>query len=361
MKLFKFNKNITTAWSTVNNVAAGKGRGGIDTQHLKIAPNETKTVFEMNGSAIINRIWMTLNFPDLENHPDNEQRNRSLVINIFWDNSETPAVSAPFGDFFGHIMGRDIPFHNELFADSVGKSYLCFIPMPFKEGVKISVTNNFTEDVVVYHEINMSILNKWDEDNLYFHACYHRENPGILGKPFELLPQIKGSGRFLGSHIGINTNPIVNSRWTEGTTNIYLDGDSEHPSLMSGAIEDYYGSAWAWDTCFCHPHSGRLLRDVKEGTEIGAHSFYRYHIADPVYFKEECRVTMGRSSGLTAKDFRKMVDENQEVLNHIKTELPLDEIDKLENWWDLVLFDKDDDWSGVAFFYLNKPDNILCP
>ena len=54
---------------------------------------------------------------------------RSLRIDMCWEGETRPAVSAPFGDFFGIALGRKSAFESALFADPEGRSFNCFVPM----------------------------------------------------------------------------------------------------------------------------------------------------------------------------------------------------------------------------------------
>ncbi len=341
-----------TAWATVNNTSALPGRGGLDCRVAKLLPGEDVVIADIKGCGTIRRIWMTLNFPDLKEF-DNAVRSQALRLKIYWDGSEEPAVSVPLGDFFGHIMGVDMPFQNALFSDPTGRAYTCRIPMPFKESFLMKVSNEYTERVLVYHEINMTLDEEWDDDQLYFHAHWRQEQPCPLGYDFEVLPEVRGKGRYLGAHIGVKTGQEVNSRWAEGNAKIFIDDDGEHPTLHSGSVEDYYGSAWGWDVCFAHPHSGRLLREVTVG-ELGRHSFYRYHVADPVFFSSRCCVKMSQRSALIAKEYRELARKEKDLMKYIRPDLSPEEINALEEW-ELVHFNRSDDWQAVAFFYLDAP------
>ena len=62
---------------------------------------------------------------------------RSLKLEMFWDGGTRPAVSVPFGGFFGMGPGRTTKYHNAFFANPEGRSFLSFIPMHFKKGAKI--------------------------------------------------------------------------------------------------------------------------------------------------------------------------------------------------------------------------------
>jgi len=142
----------------------------------------------MEGPGIINRIWITIN----DRSPN---MLRSLVINMYWDNEKKPAVSVPLGDFFGTGLGKTAVYENALFANPEGRSFNSFIQMPFKKAARIELVNESDADLtMVFYDINLQLLKKWDEHYLYFHSYWHRDTSTILAKDFEILPEIKGKG-----------------------------------------------------------------------------------------------------------------------------------------------------------------------
>ena len=97
----------------------------------------------------------------------------------------------------------------------------------------VVIANESSENLThIFYDINLTLLDKWNEDMLYFHCYWNRENLTTLGKDYTVLPEIKGEGRFLGVSFGVNPNPAYRgSWWGEGETKIYLDGDKDLPSL----------------------------------------------------------------------------------------------------------------------------------
>ena len=182
----------------------------------------TKILLNMNGPGIINRMWVTIS----DRSP---AMLRSLVLNIYWDNEEKPAVSVPFGDFFGIGLGKTAVYENALFANPEGRSFNSFIQMPFKTAARVELVNESGTDLpMVFYDIDLQLLKNWDEDFLYFHSYWHRDTATVLAEDFEIMPPVKGKGRFLGSNISINANPdYKDCWWGEGEVKIYLDGDNQ--------------------------------------------------------------------------------------------------------------------------------------
>ena len=370
MKLYEMPKGVNTRWFSFENTSGGRGAGALDNKGWKgrafdkLLVGETKTVLDVKGSGEIRRMWFTTA------HSLNPEVRRSLRIDIYWDGSDKPAVSCPFGDFFGIGLGGAAPFECQFFASPEGSSFNCFIPMPFRTSARVTITNEWTEILHhLFYEINVLLDVEHGEDMLYFHAHWRRESPTTLGKDFDILPKIRGRGRFLGCNLGVIPDPEYGTWWGEGEFKVWF-GDDEHPTLCGTGTEDHIGSAWG-QGLYAHRTQGcPLIYDV----EPSAWAFYRYHIDDPIYFHEACRVaiqTIGGAGkehiiGLIKKGlpltpisidpddktmpFTHLMDLEQPV-NLERPEIP-------DGWCNYMT---QDDWSGVAYFYLDAPESCLPP
>jgi hypothetical protein len=102
-------------WNSFENPTSGKGTEGLENKGVKgrmsdiLKAGETKVLMDVDGAGIITRMWFTIN-------NRSPQMLRSLKIEMFWDGIEKPAVSAPFGDFFGNGLGRMVVHESELFS-----------------------------------------------------------------------------------------------------------------------------------------------------------------------------------------------------------------------------------------------------
>jgi Protein of unknown function (DUF2961) len=363
--LFQYSDNVEPRWVSFENITGSKGRGGMENNGAKghacdsITAGATKTLLKMDGPGIINRMWVTIN----DRSPE---MLRSLIINMYWDNEVKPAVSVPFGDFFGIGLGKTAVYENALFANPEGRSFNCFIQMPFKKAARIELVNQSSVDLpMVFYDIDLQLLNKWDDSFLYFHSYWHRDTATVLEKDFEILPTIKGKGRFLGSNISVNANPkYKDCWWGEGEVKIYLNGDDKYPTMVGSGTEDYIGTAWGQGQ-FSTRFTGCLIADSKNLQW----AFYRYHITDPVYFKTDCRVTIqqigGNNKDIVIALLKQKVDLvpvtvhkapvitkifNKEIIANL-------EDPALPNSW--TNFYRSDDLAATSYFYLDSPKNDL--
>ncbi|HEY5586168.1 MAG TPA: glycoside hydrolase family 172 protein [Ruminiclostridium sp.] len=367
MEIYEKNNKEETHWSSFENPTGGKGIGGMDNRGAKgkasegLDAGESKTIFNITDGGIINRIWITMS----DRSPEIL---RSLIIQMFWDGSEKPAVSVPLGDFFCAGLGILLPFENELFSSPEGKSFNSYVPMPFYKSALIVIKNESNKAIThFFYDINYIIKNMDKNEAYYFHAYWNRQNSTVLGEDYEILPNIKGEGRFIGTNIGIISNPVYNgSWWGEGEVKIFIDDDKEYPTLVGTGTEDYIGTAWGQGV-FNHRYQGCLVSD----TSSGSYSFYRLHIKDPIYFNSNCKVTIQQMGGANKEKLIEIRDGggaiqvissdsegNFRKLHEISPGISPDDPSILPGSW--LNFYRQDDFSATSYFYLNHPESGLC-
>jgi hypothetical protein len=354
-----------TRWSSPENPNGQKGKGAMENFGAKghasypLEAGGSLDLLNIREQGVINRIWITVS----DRSP---QLLRSLKLEMFWDNEEKPAVSAPLGDFFGVGLGQMARFHNALFSDPEGRSFNCYIPMPFRKGARITLTNESGQRVShVFFDIDYQLTRQWQPTDLYFHAYWHRDTATTPGRDFELLPPVEGKGRFLGVNVGINANPLYKDLWWgEGEVKMHLDGDKDYPTLAGTGTEDYIGTAWGQGLFFTD-YTGCLIADGKNLQW----AYYRYHIPDPVFFKSACRVTIQQLGGGPSAQVWELqkqkiillpttIDDGQKYQGLYRKEHPaqLENTPPTAGWTN---FYRSDDVSATAYFYLNSPSDPL--
>ena len=345
--------NIQTRWASAENWKGEKGVGGQANAGRKGSPafllkaGESKVLAEVSGqSGMVRRIWTTIN----DRSP---KMLRGIKIEMYWDGADKPAVAAPIGDFYGHGLGRMATFQNALFSSPEGRSFNCRIPMPFKTGMKIVVTNETDKDLrMFFYDVNYTLGDEHPDDVLYFHAHFRRENPTTLKEDYELLPKVAGRGRYLGALVGVkpNTQKYGKSWWGEGEVKVYLDGDTKLPTLCGTGTEDYIGTGWGQGQ-YAQTYQGCPIADSKAFEYV----FYRLHIPDPVYFHQDARVTI-QQIGYFGKSHHEIFKKEGIPFKAGPGKVPLD-LKKQPGG----LFERQDDWSSCAYFYLDSPKSELPP
>jgi hypothetical protein len=363
-------EGVQTRWASAENVNAEKGKGGMSNKGAKgdaytlIAPGTTQTIFDQKGAGIITKIWSANSLLwSAENR-------RKVKIEMFWDDEDKPAVSVPFTDFFGIGLGLMRPFECELFASPEGKSHNCFIPMPYRKAAKIQIVNESDNIIMFYYKIDFMQVPKLDDDVMYFHSYWHRDISTTLGEDFEILPNVSGRGRYLGTNIGVVGDSIYRGSWFgEGEVKVYLDGDDQYPTLVGTGTEDYIGTGWGQGE-YANKIQGSLVSDK----EHDIYTFYRYHTIDPVYFHQNCKVTIQQMGNSPRAGLRKM-RKNGAELKVLWSYVEADGMDASKRYLDMenppkledddfpdgvsTTFYRRDDVSATAYFYLDKPANNL--
>src|SRR5215469_8326893 len=193
--LYTAPEGVETRWASPENPLGDKAKGAQTNAGRKGRPaipvkaGEQVTLAEVHGSSgTVRRIEATIS----DRSP---AMLRGLKIEMFWDGSKKPAVSAPFGDFFGHGLGHMATFQSALFSSPEGRSFNCYIPMPFKTGMKIVLTNESGKNLeLLFYDVDYTLGDKHDISDLYFHAHFRRENPTKLQRDFEILPWFQERG-----------------------------------------------------------------------------------------------------------------------------------------------------------------------
>lgn len=284
-------------------------RSGGNDDRIYIKPGESRIIFDIQGSGLIEHIWMTqMNFGDIIE----ENAFRKIVIKMYWENNIYPSVIAPLGDFFG--MGHGIS-HNFVSAPlqmspQDGRGLNCWWPMPFKEHAKIEIINECDTTLMLYYYIDYE-LKTFDEDITYFHALWHRENPpkgkdrsefynfrdyefsgkNLDGKDNYVILDIEGEGHYCGCNLNID-NQLDTSDWDwpgEGDDMIFIDGD-KLPTINGTGTEDYINCAWCPSQEYNAPYHGIIIPG--QDNWKGKITYYRYHILDPITFKKSIKVTI---------------------------------------------------------------------
>jgi hypothetical protein len=253
----------------------GVGRKGFPARN--IAAGETVVLCDILEPGTIRHIWMTGSFKD---HPASL---RSMVIRAWWDNQEHPSIECPLGDFMGSANGRISPYQSAVHSTGINAAFNFWLPMPFSQRAKITLTNEGDSEITVFYQIDYTVGDRHPEELGRLHVCFLRENPTTLQKDFEILPKRSGKGRYVGTVLGIRSSD--QNWWGEGEIKIYMDGDTEFPTICGTGSEDYVCLSYGMQETPYRYHGCSWNRD-------GYVSMYRWHLPDPIFWERECRITI---------------------------------------------------------------------
>ncbi len=296
-------------------------RTGGNDDFVGIGPGETLTLAEMSGAGIVKHIWITVSTQD-------PLFRRNLVLRMYWDGQEHPSVEAPLGDFFGNGWGMKYNFVSLplAVAPKEGNALVCYFPMPYGKGAKITVENQ--SDIRVdsfYYYVDYEEHASIPEDMGRFHAWYHQEltTPEsasgdvedewrIFGKypnnPTDqfnyLFCEPEGTGHYVGVNYYINCPTPV--WYGEGDDMFLVDGEPWPGSAHGTGTEDYFNQSWCPDEHYLHPYFGTArapgrLNDSPRFGWLGRTHVYRFHMEDPLRFRKALRASIehGHANCLT--------------------------------------------------------------
>ena len=255
---------------------------------IDLAPNQMVTLAEIDGPGAIQHIWITV-APVWW---------RKLVLRFYWDHEETPSIEVPLGDFFGCGWTTRCNITSLAVCVNPAGGFNSYWEMPFRQHARITLESLTPEPIKgFFYQITYTLTDVPD-DAAYFHAQWRRSNPLPYQQVHTLVDGIQGQGQYVGTYIawGVNNN----GWWGEGEIKFYLDGDDPYPTICGTGTEDYFGGAWNFEFpkgeygVFSSPYSGLPQVIKPDGLYQSQQRFglYRWHIMDPIRFRENLRVTI---------------------------------------------------------------------
>jgi hypothetical protein len=293
----------------------GVGRKGFPAKG--IAPGETVELCNIKGPGTINHIWMTGGFRN-----KNAIALRSMVIRAYWENQEHPSIECPLGDFMGSAHAKVNSYQSAVHSTGINSALNIWLPMPFNKNARITLANEGDVNISLFYQVDYTINDKHPENFGRLHVCFRRENPTTLKKDFEILPERTGEGRFIGTVLGIRA--LESNWWGEGEVKIYMDGDTEFPTICGTGSEDYV----------CLSYGMQQTPFQYHGCSWNQNNFismYRWHIPDPIYWEKKCRIVI-QQIGYSGQ----LRQENKPPL-----------------------YERQDDWSSATFWYEPVPSSPL--
>ena len=272
----------------------------------RIPAGHTETLMDLVGSGAVQHIWFTVT--------DQTDRGhfvlRDLVLRMYWDGEAEPSVEVPLGDFFLNGFARGYEVNSLVMAVNPRRGMNCYLPMPFSTRARITLENQHAGDIRgFFYQIDCALYDGPMPGAGCLHAQWRRQRLTALQRDYVIADGIRGRGHYVGTHLMIQA--LERYWWGEGEVKFYVDGDRDYPSQCSTGLEDYFGGAWSFggytdaegrmrEKTYCTPflgypfysaedtfHAEYFQRDVPP-----MRSFYRWHIPDPILFREDLKVTV---------------------------------------------------------------------
>jgi len=254
---------------------------GGNRDRFEIASGDSAVLLDLEGPGVIRRIWITV-------ASDDPHYLRRIALRMYWDGETEPSVAVPLGDFFGN--GFEKTPYAALPMGVTSGGFYTYLPMPFRSRARI-VAANGTGRVVdaFYFNASVELGAELPRPLATFHAWWNRDPRTTSPAPHRILGA-RGSGRLVG--VSLNAESYSGSLWfLEGDEIFTVDGEFRGQGT---GTEDYFNAGWYFEAGpFAAPYHGLVLKDEERG-RIAA---YRWHIPDPVPFRDSIRVELEHGHG----------------------------------------------------------------
>ena len=300
--LSRLSSAVTRSISA-ENFTGEKGKGGMATEgtgagaardlgqgwkispSIRMEPNKTYTIAEIDGSGAIQHMWMA-----------GPTYCRFIIMRIDWDDNENPSVECPMADFFADAYTHPNANVSSLAVCRTPKTGMnCYWEMPFRKKCRITMENVGFDDAYLYYQITYT-LTEVPDDCAYFHAQFRRTNPLPYKEDYTIVDGIKGKGHYVGTYMAWGVNSC--GWWGEGEIKFFMDGDKEFPTICGTGTEDYFGGSYNCDIggkyqSYTTPYCG-MMAYAPDGLYNSQQRFsmYRWHITDPIRFENDLKVTI---------------------------------------------------------------------
>ncbi|QNN82895.1 DUF2961 domain-containing protein [Brachybacterium sp. Z12] len=300
----------STAWASRELPVGWKKSPTID-----LEGRSRRTFAEIEGPGVVQHIWITV-LP---------QHQRSIVLRVFWDEEEEPSIEVPLGDFFCQGWSRYVPVTSIPVTVAPAGGLNSYWRMPFRRRARFEVENLSTATIEgFFYQVT------WSQEDVperaaYLHAQWRRSDPMDEMSPHVILDAVAGQGHYVGTYLAWESHQ--SGWWGEGEVKFYLDDDlagvgpgeggegatapTIFPTICGTGTEDYVGGAWAFEDPqgqyaeYSTPYLGMPEVHRPDGFYASQQRFgmYRWHIPDPIRFRERIRVSV------QALGFQRPVDD----------------------------------------------------
>lgn len=210
---------------------------------------------------------------------------RGVLLEIYFDGVETPAVRVPMADFFADGCAGVAEEFSSLFVEKAPGSYNCFIPMPFKRSARVVLRNETKFDMLNYSFVEFETLPEWRDDYAYFHATWERRAFQLSKATDETFLHIDGCGHVIGRAWSICTDEPIFKDFIfvmEGNNEVRIDG-AARPAIDYLGSEDSFAFSWG----FRQTHGGLYNgMNYMQAAEPSLLSIYRFMKSNAIRFNE---------------------------------------------------------------------------
>ena len=245
-----------------------------------LAAGKQMLLADLTGPGIIRHIHTT-------RHRPHQLFARGIVLEIWFDDADQPAVHCPLADFFGDGCNGESMDFSTPWIECAPWSYNCYFPMPFKKRARVILRNDTDHNANNYSYVEWESLPNWDPQQGYFHATYRRDAFQLNKDANRTFFEIEGSGHLIGRQFSVMHDEILFRDFTyvmEGNNEVDIDGQVRKVDYLG--TEDSFTFSWGFRSPFAGLRAGMPLIDKGDVHRL---SMYRFHDHMPIRFNESLR------------------------------------------------------------------------
>lgn len=290
-----------------HNPASMLGKGWKVRPCITLDSGTVTTLADITGPGIIQHIWITV---DVKAY-------RDTILRMYWDDEAEPSVEVPLGDFFCNGHGLRYNVVSLPIAVNPSGGFNCYFPMPFRNRARITIENQRWEPIHgFFYQITYALTEVPDNAG-YLHAQWRRSMTTREYPEHVILDGVKCQGHYVGTFLA--WTQLSDGWWGEGEIKFYMDGDTEYPTICGTGTEDYFCGAWGFGETFNAPFTGYPYWQRGPGA-VPKHGLYRWHIMDPIRFKQSLKVTIQALGWWPNGKFQPLTDDIASVAYWYQTE-----------------------------------------
>lgn len=242
----------------------------ISVYNRPLLPGQEFLLFESDGAGVASSFRFFFEHVNADLLQD-------IWIRIVWDGHIQPDIYCPIGSFFGNSLGYNDTHYSLMGVGKNGFMYNTF-PMPFWEGMKVSVENKGNKEQLLRLAEVTICSNTYDQvqsgyfrNTPYYTRTYTKGADSPIGR-------LTGHGKMVAAHVtcyGERPNIIT----CEGDVRVYIDGNRT-PKVESDGSESCVCYGWGFPTPpEVHPFGGYdgLSDNPWSMTRLNINEYYPFY------------------------------------------------------------------------------------
>jgi len=121
--------------------------------NFRVPAGETHVLMDAEGPGVITHIGLTFLGPEPQGWaPQGSANHQEMLLRMFWDGQDRPAVEAPVGDVFANCIGRRSEVVSLPVIVEDRDSYNCYWRMPFRRSARVEIVNQSEKPIGLLYD-----------------------------------------------------------------------------------------------------------------------------------------------------------------------------------------------------------------